>query len=176
MRKSTLLPSSVEAQLGIFLLREDILDLGLESFTLRVKHSKVIQFGQKVHLIPFAFCSDATLCPVRAIMAHFGASPLGLMRPLFNFEYAGREVVFTQNCFVSRLRIALLAAVLNASVYSAHSFRRGGASLAFDLGLSSIQIKLRGDWASNAFEQYVFVSSGTMERVALALSSGISLR
>jgi hypothetical protein len=49
----------------------------------------------------------------------------------------------------------------------------GGASLAFDLGLSPIQIKLRGDWASNAFERYVFVSSGATGRAAAALSAGI---
>jgi hypothetical protein len=176
MRKSTLLPSSAVSQLGKILLREDITHLCLESFVLRVRHSKVIQFGEKVHQIPFASCSDSVLCPVRALMAHFGASPLGLSRPLFNFKYAGREISFTQNCFVTRLRVALSAAGLSANAFSAHSLRRGGASLAFDLGLSPIQIKLRGDWASDAFERYVFVSSGATERVAAALSHGISLR
>ena len=106
-------------------------------------------------------------------MAHFGASPLGKSRPLFNYMYAGREVTFTQSCFAARLRVALLAAGLNANVYSAHSLRRGGASLAFDLGLSPIQIKLRGDWASNAFEQYIFVSSGATDRVAATISCGM---
>jgi integrase len=173
MRKSTLLPATLTVKQGKMLLREDIVDLGVESFSLRVRHSKVIQFGERVHMIPFAFCSDPVLCPIRAIMSHLGASPMDKDRPLFNYKYAGREIGFTQSVFVTRLRGALGAVGINPNVYSAHSLRRGGASLAFDLGLSPIQIKLRGDWASNAFERYVFVSSGATGRAAVTLSTGI---
>jgi hypothetical protein len=59
---------------------------------------------------------------------------------------------------------------VDPSVYSAHSFRRGGASYAFELGLSPLQIKLRGDWASVAYERYVYISTGATFAVARALA------
>jgi hypothetical protein len=75
---------------------------------------------------------------------------------------------------VSRLKQGLVAAGVDQTLYSAHSLRRGGASYAHEIGLSPVQIKQRGDWASSAFEKYVFVSSKSLDQVAKALSVGIS--
>ena len=107
-------------------------------------------------------------------MSHFGASPLGPGRPLFNFKVGGREVALTQESFVSRLRKVLKLAGFKPGEYSAHSFRRGGASYAFQLGLSPLQIKLKGDWSSDAYEKYIFISAGASLAVARALSGGVS--
>jgi hypothetical protein len=103
MRKSTMLPVSAKDQVVKMLIRDDLVQLNLESFVLQIHHSKVIQFGEKVHCLPFVRCEDCALCPVRAIMSHFGASPLGASRPLFNYLLAGREVFLTQSLFVKRL-------------------------------------------------------------------------
>jgi hypothetical protein len=62
---------------------------------------------------------------------------------------------------------------LDTNAFSAHSLRRGGASYAFELGLSPLQIKLRGDWASDAYERYVFISTGSAHTIAKALSEGV---
>jgi hypothetical protein len=174
MRKSTLLPESAAFVATKTLLREDVSDLCIDSFLLKVKHSKVIQFGQKVLCLPFVCCSEAALCPVRALLSHFGASPLGVGSSLFSYSLGGREVVLTQRIFVSKLRALLIKVGIDPSVYSAHSFRRGGASYAFQLGLSPLQIKLRGNWASEAYERYVFISSGATFAVARALAGGVS--
>ena len=173
MRKSTLLPLSANVEGVKILLREDVKELDLSSFVLVVRQSKVIQFGQRVHSIPFAISPDYILCPVRSLLSHFGASPLGGKRPLFNYTVSGRELCLSQSAFVVRLNSLLRAAGYKASDYSAHSLRRGGASLAFDLGLSPLQIKMRGDWSSDAYERYVHISSSSAMSVALSLSSGI---
>ena len=83
-------------------------------------------------------------------------------------------MVLTQRVFVSKLRAMLVRVGVNPSIYSAHSFRRGGASYAFQLGLSPLQIKLRGDWASEAYERYVYISTGATFAVARALAGGVS--
>ena len=54
MSKSTLLPQSAKVDGEKILLREDVKELDLTSFVLVVKQSKVIQFGQRVHSIPYA--------------------------------------------------------------------------------------------------------------------------
>jgi hypothetical protein len=174
MRKSTMLPVNSLFLPGKTILRSDIVDLSIHSFSVLVRQSKVIQFGQKVHTIPFASSAEFQLCPAMALMAHFGASPLSPSRPVFNYLFAGREHLVTQQCFVVRLKSVLSEIGLNAKVYSAHSLRRGGASYAFQIGVSPLQIKLRGDWASDAFERYVYISSGATLRVAECLSRGVA--
>jgi hypothetical protein len=111
--------------------------------------------------------------PVRAILSHFGASPLGGGGPLFNYLLNGREVSLTSAVFVVRLHKVLDSLGYRAVDYSAHSFRRGGASYAFSLGVSPLQIKLRGDWASDAYERYIFISAGASMNVARALTGGV---
>jgi hypothetical protein len=135
LRKSTLLPASAPNEGEKFLAREDVLDLEIDSFVLLVRKSKVIQFGERVHKIPYTNCELHDVCPVRAILSHFGASPLGPKRPLFNYVLCGREVTLTQSGFVCRLRKFLDLLGLRSSDYSAHSFRRGGATFAFSLGI-----------------------------------------
>ena len=39
--------------------------------------------------------------------------------------------------------------------YSWHSFRRGAAVFAFELGLDDTAVQLLGDWSSPAFKQYL---------------------
>jgi hypothetical protein len=65
---------------------------------------------------------------------------------------------FSHLFFVNRLKNGLKATGHQASDISCHSFRRGGVTLAFALGLFAIDIKLRGDWRSNAFQKYLFVT------------------
>jgi hypothetical protein len=174
LRKSTMLPPNGRFDLAKILKREDVSEMCVDSFVLTVHHSKVLQFSERVHSLPFARCEEFVLCPVRSMLSHFGASPLGLRRPLFNYCLAGREVMLTQSGFVTRLKSVLHSIGLNSGKYSAHSFRRGGASYAFELGLSPLQIKLRGDWSSDAYEKYVFISTGAVTRVARSLAAGVS--
>ena len=156
---------------GKYIARDDIVNLTLESFELISRFSKVIQFGQRTHVVPFVRNPDICLCPVRALLAHMGASPLQPTRPLFNYSLAGREISMTQTAYVSRLHTLLKAIGFDTALYSAHSLRRGGASFAFQVGLSHIQIKSRGDWSSNAFERYVHIDSEAAMQAARTIAA-----
>jgi hypothetical protein len=148
------------------------LNLTLSSFHLRIKYSKTIQFGQRVLTLPYVTCEDNRLCPVRALLAHIGRSKLHPSRPLFNYVCDGKEIHFSNAYFMKRLRVILRRFGHPASDISCHSFRRGGASLAYMVGLSATDIKLRGDWRSNAFESYLCVSQSTALQSAVSLSAG----
>jgi site-specific recombinase XerD len=174
-RKSTLLPPTKKPIPGKYISRADIVDFTLESFSLVIRHSKVIQFGQRIQIVPFSRVSVVHLCPVRALLIHVGMSRLGSTRPIFNYCVAGAECVLTHECFVSRLRRALADADLDPKKYSAHSLRRGGASFAFQIGLSHVQVKERGDWASNAFEKYIHINSDSLMETARAMANGVTL-
>ena len=47
--------------------------------------------------------------------------------------------------------------------YSGHSFRRGGASWAYQSGVSVETIRQIGDWRSNAYTRYIFDSPVSLE-------------
>lgn len=173
LRKSTLLPSSPLVPPGKMLTRSDVTHFSYDSFTLVIKNSKVIQFGQKELILPYYRSSNPSLCPIRAVLSHFGASPLSTDRPLFNFSLAGSEVFFSHSMFVKHLKLCLTKARIDHKNFSTHSFRRGGASYAFEIGLPPLLIKQRGDWSSSAYERYVFLSDNTIATTAKALSAGL---
>jgi hypothetical protein len=76
--------------------------------------------------------------------------------------------------FVSHLRAGLVKTGHRASDISCHSFRRGGATLGFSIGMSAIDIKLRGDWRSNAYVRYLVVSPRETMNSVSALTHGAS--
>jgi hypothetical protein len=173
LRKSTLLPSSAEQVQGKFISRADVVNFSLNSFFVNIRFSKTIQFGQRVLSLPYVSCADVRLCPVRALLTHLGTSSLGLSRPLFNFVLNGVEIQFSNAMFMKKLRDQLRLTGHPASQISCHSFRRGEASLAYMVGLSATDIKLRGDWKSNAYERYLCIAPSTALQSACALSSGV---
>ena len=158
LRKSTVLPSHDLLNVGKFIARSDLIELTLDSFSLIIRQSKTIQFGQRQLILPFVASPDHRLCPVKAMLKHLGMSRLRSSCPLFDFVEAGVQKSFTHSLFVGRLKTGLRSVGRQASDISCHSFRRGGATLGFALGLSAIDIKLRGDWRSNAYEKYLVVS------------------
>jgi hypothetical protein len=172
MRKSTLLPTSDLLLAGKFIARQDVVELTLSSFYVVVKHSKTIQFGQRLLTLPYVSSTDSRLCPVRALLKHLGSSKLPKQSPLFNYCASGVEMPFTQSFFVKRLKLGLTPTGNRASEVSCHSFRRGGATLAFAMGMSAIDIKLRGDWRSNAFEKYLVVSPSDCLKSVKSLTAG----
>jgi hypothetical protein len=62
---------------------------------------------------------------------------------------------FTKAEFISRVRSALARLGLPANSYAGHSFRRGGATVAGQLGLSEPAVKLLGRWRSDSYLRYV---------------------
>ena len=49
----------------------------------------------------------------------------------------------------------MFEAGLSVADYSWHSFRRGAAVFAFELGLADSAVQLLGDWSSPAFKHYL---------------------
>ena len=79
--------------------------------------------------------------------------------PAFSYPIivAGLCLSFTQ--FVSQFRLWLKqVGVCDNTLYSTHSFRRGGATFAFKCGVSPNLIKSQVDWASDCYRKYIALS------------------
>jgi hypothetical protein len=169
LRKGTLLPES-RMEVSRCVLRSDV-TICADSFVLQVRHTKTVQFGERVLVILYVACADLDLCPVRSLLLHLTLSPLDPKNPLFNYVLGGRVFGFTHSSFVDKLRSIIRSLGSDSTRYSGHSFRRGGCTLCFQAGLSIIEIKRRGDWRSNVFERYIHVPSESIYRSACVLSA-----
>ena len=171
LRKSSLLPATVNTPKAKRLCRADITNIQLDSFRLTCRHSKSNQFGQRLHIIPFANCPDQRICPVRAIYTHLVTSTLPQDSPLFNFTDNGRQKFLSHTYFVSRLKRGIQQISGDPTLISAHSLRRGGATLSFRCNVPADQIKARGDWASNCYQRYIDITPEDNMIVARVLSN-----
>ena len=94
--------------------------------------------------------------------------------PLFRYTWMGASnVPLTQHQFTEKLKTCLTKMGLDASQYSGHSFRRGGAQFALQCGLSTELIKLQGDWKSNACERYLEPSFELRKQVSETMGASV---
>ena len=71
-------------------------------------------------------------------------------------DHKGQVLWLTKSLFIRTFRsLALTAGDPDPAAYSGHSFRRGGASWAFQAGVPGEMIQVLGDWASDAYKRYL---------------------
>ena len=72
--------------------------------------------------------------------------------PLFSYS---KKEFHTKFSLIRLLDKCVFSAGLSLADYSWHSFRRGAAVFAFELGLADSAVQLLGDWSSSAFKNYL---------------------
>ena len=129
---------------------------------LNIKSSKCDQFrkGCEVRLAT----SGKSVCPFRSLSQHVLQCPDRDV-PLFRFSYGA---YLTRQVF-SDLVKSLLPPSCDKASYSSHSFRIGAATCAADKHTPAWLIKALGRWASNCFEEYVRIPTGTLDRIPSVL-------
>ena len=126
---------------------------------IRVRWSKTIQFRERVFSIPLPRVPGSIFSPVAAISHAFsftvGAPALSQaflwMAPSLHLKESSYSL------FMSKLRACIKLCGLSGEDFGSHSFRRGGVSFAFSIGVAVKLIKVMGDWKSNAVLLYLTV-------------------
>ena len=173
LRKATLLPRNIKdlqkaLSINDLTFKDDIA-------VLTVRQTKTIQFGQWILTIPLCSQKDSVLDPVKALLVMLKGVPpqhrdKDMQTPLFSFvDVMGNMSCLCYDTFVKCLKSSLSHAGYPADQFSGHSFRRGGCTFAFQIGIPASLIKLRGDWHSNCYEQYITVSQDLNLKVGKAL-------
>ncbi|WAR24216.1 hypothetical protein MAR_037885, partial [Mya arenaria] len=75
--------------------------------------------------------------------------------PAFVYRHNGQIRPLTSEQFIDRVKECLRLAGIDTSDIASHSFRRGGATFCFKIGLSPDAIKLLGDWRSHCYQNYI---------------------
>lgn len=149
-------------------------DLSLVWVNLR--RTKTIQFGQRTLRVPLPAIPGSVLCPVTALSRLFSAVAIGPEEFAFSTpDHLGRLTSLTHKSFVARFKSELSCIGFDSARYAGHSFRRGGATFAFQCGASPAQIKEQGDWKSSAYLLYLEFDDPARARVAALMAHSILL-
>ena len=151
-RLSNLVPISKGKFDAMKQLKRDDLKFEKEYVLVYYKWSKTNQNSSRVAWVPIGSVAD----PRFSIKFHF-RTLFSLIKapsdaPLFSFE---KKCYHSRYSLVKLLDMCVYDAGLSLSDYSWHSFRRGAAVFAFELGLADSAVQLLGDWSSEAFKNYL---------------------
>ncbi|MES9881885.1 MAG: hypothetical protein ABW185_13485 [Sedimenticola sp.] len=165
-RKSNLVLNNKNDSSKRYFLRSDVTQNG-DTLFVAFRWSKTLQFGERQLIIPLVR-SSSDLCPVSAFELMLRLCPVSPEKPLFSWSSG---CAFTYSAFQSKLKFLIKSLGLNSDNYSTHSFRRGGATLAFQAGISSELIQLQGDWRSDAYKKYLTFSINDKVQVAQQMNA-----
>ena len=168
-RLSNLVPTSKNAFDPLKHLKRDDIKFEKGVVLIYYKWSKTNQNSDKVSWVP--------ICPVRDVRFNvklylkrlFSSVKVPANAPLFSFS---KNSFHSRYSLVKLLDVCVRKAELAPSDYSWHSFRRGSAVFAFELGLADSAVQLLGDWASSAFKNYLEFSFS--KKVAVAKDIAVS--
>ncbi len=136
--------------------------------------SKTLQAGGRVHQVPISQIPNSPLCPLLAYSLLISLVPAPASAPAFCIPTPLGFQPMTQPQFVKILRGFLLRLGLPAHLFAGHSFRRGGATWAFQSGVPGELIKLLGDWRSDAYLKYLNTTLQDKITVSQTMAAGFT--
>jgi integrase len=110
-------------------------------------------------------------CPVASLLHLLAIDPQDQSDTLFRFSNGP----FTRARVLSALSLGLLTLGIQDSGYSGHSFRRGAAQHASDMGMLDSEIQTLGRWSSAAFQLYFTLSPLRLRQLNFQFQTGTLL-
>lgn len=171
-RKSNVVPKDRNFDPDCVLTRGDIaLDEAGRNVFIYVNFSKVNQYQKSYHVIPIPANSDPALDLYRHLKKLFSLVKVPRTAPAF--MYSARQFIDYRS-FTHRLKQLLALSGLDPSLFSGHSFRRGGASYLYGVGGSTLMVQVLGDWASQIFTRYLYLSVDDRKAAQELIKSNIN--
>ena len=139
------------------LLRQDVI-VTPPGAHLLIEWTKTLQHHKSRHWIQLSSIKNHFMCPLRALQALLAFRPLPPPAPLFaNNFYPYAQVIDTH--IWDALKRVLAHRNISATGHGFHTFRRSGATLAFDHNVKIQDIMAHGLWRSSAIWTYLENSS-----------------
>ena len=134
--------------------------------------SKTNQFGNSQMVVPMVSDLLQALDPVFHLTELFSRFNLPDHLPAFSYVKNGKLKCVTYAKFTTDLRKLLDKAGFRSKSYSGHSFRRGGATYLYRLNADPLLIQASGDWKSDCYQRYVFLSFEQRLEAQVKMSTG----
>ena len=174
LRKGSVLPSSGSYTSDHKVLCRSDIKFFPWGMCLYVRHTKTIQYQQRILQIPMPRYRNSVLCPVQATYQAFRLTPtVASNAPAFCVLTQKGTQPITGQQFVRRIKECIQKCGLSSENYAAHSFRRGGATWAYRVGLPAETIRIMGDWRSTAYLKYIDVGPTSIMKAISHMQSNI---
>ena len=123
-----------------------------------IPFSKTNQFGQRNLVIPLVENGCRALDPIFHLDLLFSRTQAPPSFPAFSYKKSGRIRSVNYKSFTTKLKNLLSKAGFSPERFSGHSLRRGGATFLHACGGSILQIQSSGDWQSDTWTKYIYIS------------------
>ena len=134
-------------------LRKDLV-FDNQSAHLIIKWTKTLQDAKSYHIIQLSVIKNIYLCPVRALRNLLASRPLPPSAPLFaNNFYHFAQIIDTH--IRDALKTILTSRNIHLQGHGFHTFRRYGATYAFNHNVPLQNIIAHGLWQSSAIWTYL---------------------
>ena len=142
---------------------------------LLIKWTKTLQDHKSHHVIQLPELENIFLCPVRALKALLSSRPLSPCAPLFANRYPPYHQVIDSHIRHALKKILILRNISPLG-HGFHTFRRSGATYAFDHNVAIQNIMAHGLWRSSSVWTYLQNASQAASIIPLTFSSSIPPR
>lgn len=174
-RKSQFIPVDLSpSELSHLVKRQDI-ECHEDIVKVTLLWTKTHQTGGAPLVIPLASIPGSPLCPVstyRRMVTVVKVPPSFPAFVVYNNVRGYKPILYRE--FHVLLRNLLSLVGCDPARFSSHSFRRGGTTFAFKVGVPSQLIKVQGDWKSDCFQRYIECDYNDRLQVAHSLSRHVT--
>ena len=155
LRLSNIAPVSVKSfDVFTHLCRADFIRSSSHGHLI-LKWSKTLQNQNQFKVIHLPFLGSSPLCPISALQVMCSSIPASKNSPLFCAPQGLGVVPLTQSKVRKMLRALVLSMGLDPEIHSFHTFRRSGASFAYNNGIAVDSIQKQGTWTSDSVWAYL---------------------
>ena len=175
MRISNLVPHKISAFSPLEQLTRGDVFFASPGLHVLVKWTKTMQTRDSVKILKLPALSHSPLCPVMAVKNLLLLTPGHQDTPLFQIKNTKAQWVPLTDTQVRRHFNQVLNRLgLQDSGMSLHTFRRSGASLAFNANVSLQNIQSHGTWMSDCVWRYIIQDHNASQQVANAFQALLS--
>ena len=167
LRISNLVPHSLSSFNPLEQLARADIFFGPPGAHILVKWTKTLQSRNAVKILKIPSLGRSPLCPVTALKVILAITPGSTNSPLFQVKKNGKWYPLTD----SRLRKNLARLGMAKSNITFHSFRRSGATLAFNSSVPLQDIQRHGTWTSDCVWSYITQDHNASQVVAHTFAS-----
>ena len=138
-----------------------------------IKWSKTIQNRDSVQVVSLPKLSNKLICPFRALKALGSLYPMSANHSAFQVKMQSGWQPLTDSKFRKCLKSINMTLGLTPHFYTFHSFRRSGATFAYNAHIPVQQIKRHGTWTSDCVWRYIQADHSSGECLAFSLANAI---
>ena len=174
LRISNLAPHAVGAFDCTRHITRDDIEFHSQTMAITLKWSKTIQTRDRIHVVTLPRPKGSPLCPVRALKLLLRAYNPSFNHPLFNITTSSGFQVLTDTRIQTFLAKMNFKMGLPSNHFTFHTFRRSGATLAYNAHMPIQSIKHHGSWTSDCVWTYIQQDGSHSRDIAAAFVSMVN--